>query len=86
MAVPVICTTQKFDGSKCNCDVRKTRLFRNTPSSWQNGMSLTSRELYRIMFCLKALLTFIFVYLLTKITLRDICHELSKQSSAFSLN
>ena len=29
-------------------------------------------------YCLKVLLIFISVYLLTKITLRDICHELSK--------
>ena len=80
---PVICTTQKYDRSyKCNCDVRKKRLFHNlTPGSWQKRFSLTSRELYRIIFCLKALLIFLCVYLLTKITLRDICHELSKQPS-----
>ena len=62
------------------------RLFHNTPGSWQNSFLLTSRELYRIIFCLKVLLIFLCVYLLTKITLRDICHKLSKQPSEFTLN
>ena len=48
--------------------------------------SLTSRELYRAIFCLNKLLIFACVYLLTKITLGIICHELSKQPSEFTLN
>ena len=72
IAVPVICTTQKSDRScKCNCDVSKKRLFHNTPGSWKNRFSVTSRELYRIVFCLKVLLLFTCVNLLRKITLRD---------------
>ena len=59
-------------------NVKKSR---NTPGSWQNSFSLTSRELYRIIFCLNVLLIFVCVYLLTKVTLRDICHELRKQPS-----
>ena len=39
------------------------------------------RDLYQIIFWLKVLLIFICVYLLTKTRLRDICHELSKQTS-----
>ena len=85
--ISVICTTKKYDRScKCICDVRKKRLFHNRPCTWQSSFSLTSRELYRIIFCLKVLLIFLCVYLLTKITLRDICHELSKQPSEFTLN
>ena len=71
---------------KCNCDVRKKRLFHNTPGSSQNSFLLTSRDLYRIIFGLKVLLIFLCVYLLTKIMLRDICHELSKQQGEFTFN
>ena len=82
--ISVICTTKKYDRSyKCFCDVRKKRLFHNRPCTWQSSFSLTSRELYRIIFCLKVLLKFLCVYLLAKITLRDICHELSKQARVY---
>ena len=54
--------------------------------SWQNSFSLSCRELYRIIFGLKVLLICICVYLPSKITLRDICHELSKQPSEFTSN
>ena len=82
--ISVICTTKKYDRScKCICDVRKKRLFHNRPCTWQSSFSLTSRELYRIIFCLKVLLIFLCVYLLAKITLRDICHELSKQARVY---
>ena len=63
IAVPVICATQKYDRRyKCNCDVRKKRLFHYTADSWQNSFSLTSRELDRIMLCVKVFLIFLCVY------------------------
>ena len=82
--IPVICTAQKYDRSKCNCDVRKKRLFHNIHARFMpklNSFLLTSRELYWIIFWLNMLLIFICVYLLTKATLRYICLELSKQPS-----
>ena len=51
-----------------------------------NNFSLTSSELYKSIFWLTVLLIFIRVYFLTKTTLCDICHKLSKQPSSFTLN
>ena len=84
IAIPVICTAQKYDRSKCNCGVRKKRLFHNMHARLMpklNSFLLTSRELYQIILWLNVLLIFIRVYLLRKATLHYICHELSKQPS-----
>ena len=76
--------SQKYDRSKCNCDIRKKQLFHIMHTRLMpklNSSLLTSRELYQIIFWLNVLLIFIRVYLLRKATLHYICHELSKQPS-----
>ena len=82
IAIPVICTAQKYD--RINCDVRKKQLFHNMHARLMpklNSFLLTSRELYQIIFWLNVLLIFICVYLLRKATLHYIFHDLSKQPS-----
>ena len=77
IAVPDIGTTLKLTMEAHVFMMKeKKRLFHSVPGSRQNIFSLTLRELCWINFCLKVLLICICVYLLTKITLRDIWYEL----------
>ena len=88
IAVPVICTTKKNTAGAINAIVMQEQ------SGCFKILLVRGKTVFRWLLenctgsfsCLKVLLIFLCIYLLTKITLRDICHELSKQASEFTLS